>query len=141
MKPQSYETAIFPLAFAASLMNLKTAVEPLPVLHLLESTRTCSCLGFHQFDALRSSCSSTHNNALDGPKMASTAVFKITDPAAEARSPSPLPKRTRFLFPTCRLSMAGFLREFKRLNGSSLEKKVSVAAKVGAIWAELGGCL
>src|ERR1700723_571567 len=57
--------------------SLKTAVEPLPVLHLLESTRTCSCLGFHQFGALRSSCSCTHNNALDGPKMASTAVFKI----------------------------------------------------------------
>jgi hypothetical protein len=59
-------------------ITLKTAVEPLPVLHLLESTRTYSCLGFHQSGALRSSCSSTHNNALDGPKMASTAVFKIT---------------------------------------------------------------
>src|ERR1700723_1396998 len=69
--------------------SLKTAVEPLPVLHLLESTRTCSCLGFHQFGALRSSCSSTHNNALDGPKMASTAVFKISEAPFRSRFPTP----------------------------------------------------
>src|ERR1700723_2022849 len=68
--------------------SLKTAVEPLPVLHLLESTRTCSCLGFHQFGALRSSCSSTHNNALDGPKMASTAVFKFMGRLIAVRRPS-----------------------------------------------------
>jgi hypothetical protein len=36
-------------------MILKTAVESLLVLHLLESTNTCSCWGFHQFGALRSS--------------------------------------------------------------------------------------
>jgi hypothetical protein len=35
--------------------NLKTAVEPLLVLHPLESTNTCSRWGFHQFGALRSS--------------------------------------------------------------------------------------
>jgi hypothetical protein len=35
---------------------LKAAVEPLPVLDLLESTNTYSCWGFHPFGVLRSSC-------------------------------------------------------------------------------------
>ena len=39
----------------AGAFNLKTAVEPLLVLHPLESTNTCSRWGFHQFGALRSS--------------------------------------------------------------------------------------
>jgi hypothetical protein len=35
---------------------LKTAVEPLPVLDLLESTNTYSCWGFHPFGVMRGSC-------------------------------------------------------------------------------------
>jgi hypothetical protein len=42
-------------ACGGDVLNLKTAVEPLRVLLLLESTNTCSCWGFHQFGALRSS--------------------------------------------------------------------------------------
>ena len=37
-------------------LNLKTAVEPLPILDLFESTNTYSCWGFDPFGVLRSSC-------------------------------------------------------------------------------------
>ena len=46
---------------SSTLFNLKTAVEPLLVLHLLESTNTCSCRGFHRFGAFRSSRSCRRN--------------------------------------------------------------------------------
>jgi hypothetical protein len=48
----------------AAGINLNTAVGPLLVPQLLESTSTCSCWGFHQSGALRSS----RTNACTAPK-------------------------------------------------------------------------
>ena len=53
--------------------------DSLLVLDLLESTNTCSCWGSHQFGALGSSRSCSHNNGLEDTKMAFTAVFRIID--------------------------------------------------------------
>ena len=54
-QPGEHQNVLIRQRLSIPAINLKTAVEPLLVLHPLESTNTCSRWGFHQFGALRSS--------------------------------------------------------------------------------------
>jgi hypothetical protein len=64
-------------------MSLKTAVEPLLALHLLESTNTCSCWRFTNsvYSVYSVYCGAVVSAVvtLDSPKMASTAVFRMSE--------------------------------------------------------------